>query len=241
MALPVVVLAGGLGTRLGSHGNNTPKILVPINKTPFLDLQLNWLINHGVRDITYCIGHLGDKVVAHIKSLDLPSQVNIKFSWDGNSLRGTGGAIAQATNSIEGKFILTYGDSFLRADLSSIMKTYEKSSMSALMCVYKNMNRFDISNVEFFENKIVRYQKNNLGSNFEYIDYGILGFENICFSQFNHIPNFDLSKVIESLVDRNQLLGYEVHERFFEIGTVKGIRELEQYLNKNTMNLQDKI
>jgi NDP-sugar pyrophosphorylase family protein len=233
VALPVLILAGGLGTRLGSLGSNTPKILIPIRNTPFIELQLRWLIANGVSDITYCVGHLGDQIVEHVESLELPKEVKVKFSWDGQNLRGTGGAIAKAIKNLEGKFLIVYGDSFLRADLKSVELAFMTSNMLGLMTIYRNRNRFDVSNVEFIENKVTQYRKNDLASNFEYIDYGIVGFDKEAFAHFSDFTTFDLSDVLLALIEVNQLFGFEIKERFFEIGSLKGIQDLEEYLSKN--------
>ncbi len=236
MALPVFILAGGIGSRLGSLGEKTPKILIPIKGRPFLEFQLEWLIKNGISDLTYCVGHLGEQVVQHVESLKLPSELKISFSWDGEDLLGTGGAISQAVKKTEGKFLVTYGDSYLRADLNFVTSAFISSNSLALMTVFKNNNQFDVSNVELKGTQVVKYIKNHIDSNFAYIDYGIVGFDKKLFSKFATLRSFDLNAVIQSAIVQKQLFGLEIAERFFEIGSPKGILELEKYLGEYGRN-----
>ena len=203
---------------------------MPVNKKPFLELQLEWLINNEVTDITYCIGHLGDQVVEYISNMTIPSWMKICFSWDGPIKLGTGGAVSRALERIEGKFLVTYGDSYLRADLSELSRSFLESELPALMTVFRNENRFGESNANLVEDRITKYSKNDAESFFDYIDYGILGFEKSHFSQFKDFPNFDLSAAVKAAIDGKGVLGIEIYERFYEIGTIEGIRNLEQFL-----------
>ncbi len=230
--LPIIILAGGLGTRLGSLSSKIPKVLIPVNGKPFIEFQLDWLIRNHVLDVTYCVGHLGDQVIEYISTLEIPDWMQITFYSDGATQLGTGGAVLRALDRIEGKFLVTYGDSYLEASLSEISHEFTTSELPVLMTVYKNENRFDMSNIEFKVNQVTKYQKNDTNSDFQYIDYGILGFEKNHFSQFKEHRNFDLSLVIQSAIGNMGVFGFEIQERFFEIGSIQGLGELEIYLTK---------
>jgi NDP-sugar pyrophosphorylase family protein len=226
----MIVLAGGMGTRLGDLGISTPKILIPINKRPFLDLQLDWLIRNGVTDITYCLGHLGSQIENHISTLVLPPEVKIDLCWDGQTPLGTGAAVTQAAKKIDGKFLVTYGDSYLRADLSLIAESFVESDLSAMMVIFKNRNKYGRSNVEVVNKIVTHYEKNHSSLIMEYIDYGIVGFDQKIISKFHNKSRFDLSEIVKLAVQQKQLLGIEIKERFFEIGSLQGIDELEKHL-----------
>lgn len=234
MQLPVIVVAGGLGTRLGSLGKDLPKIMVPINGVPFIELQLKWLMDNGVTDITYCLGYRGQNVVDHLKTLELPNYMKIQFSWDGDIPLGTGGAIAKVARQLNSPFLVTYGDSYLQANISEIAGAFSASGFPALMTVYRNHDRFDVSNVIFYENRIKSYQKKPDVLKMDYIDYGLLGFDKHYFSRFEDQIKFDLSEVINFAVMKQELYGIEIHERFFQVGTLSGITELEDFLNAAT-------
>ncbi len=61
-AMQMVILAGGLGTRLRSLTDQMPKSLIPVNGRPFLAHQLELFKRNGMRDIVPCVGHLGDRI-----------------------------------------------------------------------------------------------------------------------------------------------------------------------------------
>src|SRR4029077_9493080 len=96
---PVVILAGGMATRLGSISRTTPKALIEVNGEPFIVHQLRLLRERGLSRVFLCVGHLGEQIrqcVGNGASFDL----NVQYSFDGPRLLGTGGAIKKALSQI---------------------------------------------------------------------------------------------------------------------------------------------
>lgn len=234
--LPVVVLAGGLGTRLGEIGTRVPKILMPIGNQIFLDLQLKLLIDNGVRDLTYCLGHLGQQVEEHVQQISIPKEMIIKFSYDGDKQLGTGGATLRAVKKYKGKFLVMYGDSYLQVNYEEIVDRFKNSKHSCIMTVLRNKNLYDRSNISISNGMVRKYDKNENDSNLEFIDFGILGFSTSVFSHFEACGSFDLGLVIQHAIKSNNVLAFEVKKRFYEIGTQQGILDLENYLNGEIHN-----
>jgi len=230
--MPVVVLAGGLATRLRPITEKIPKSLIVINNIPFVLHQLNLLKQYGAYHVHFCLGHLGEMVENVIERSNFSRSMKITFSYDGEKLLGTGGAIVKALPFLPDTFFITYGDSFLDINYHSIESHFIEFAHDnfGLMTVYKNSNQFDTSNVNFENNKIVLYSKRKLNSNMSYIDYG-LGIlrKSHFYAKQNNIP-FDLSEIYELLSVKEALIGYESPERFYEIGSVKGIKDLSHYL-----------
>jgi NDP-sugar pyrophosphorylase family protein len=106
------------------------------------------------------------------------------------------------------------------------------SSSQALMTVYENKNRFDLSNVEFIDGRIINYEKRSNNERMQHIDYGLTFFNASAFYPWKDQRTFDLSDVFRRLTNQGQLVGFEVYERFYEIGSVRGIEEFSQYLRK---------
>jgi len=230
--IPVVVLAGGLATRLRPITEKIPKSLVIVNSIPFVIHQLVLFHKHGIEHVHFCLGHFGEMVKDVIEKSIFPKLMKITYSFDGEKLLGTGGAIKKTLSLLPDTFFVTYGDSFLNIDYKSI-ETYffEFANKNyGLMTVYKNSNKYDTSNVIFENSRIVLYSKKQLTDKMDYIDYG-LGISKK--SHFNAYPNetpFDLSDIYEKLSVNGKLIGYESLERFYEIGSVKGIEDLSIYL-----------
>ena len=99
----VVVLGGGLGTRVASITNQMPKALIPIQGEPFISHQLKLLSSAGFKEVVMCVGYLGEKIVDFVKD---GSQFDLKVSYqfDGDRLLGTGGAIKSVLSVLPDHF-----------------------------------------------------------------------------------------------------------------------------------------
>ncbi|MDQ3193542.1 MAG: nucleotidyl transferase, partial [Bacteroidota bacterium] len=161
--------------------------------------------------------------------------LEIKYSFDGDKLLGTGGAIKKAMSLLDENFFIMYGDSYLDTDFQKVDKYFFSENKSGLMTVFRNNDRYDKSNIEFEDNKIINYNKKDLNENMKFIDYGLGILTAKAFKDFENEMVFDLEQVYRNLLFQNELLGYEVEERFYEIGSFQGLEETNKYLmtNKN--------
>ena len=229
--LPVVILAGGLATRMKPITEKIPKSLIEVNDKPFILHQLDYLKSQGIQNIVLCIGHLGHMIESLIgdgKALGL----NIQYSLDGDKLLGTGGAIKKALPLLSKDFFVLYGDSFLPIDYKDIEDAYVSSKKNALMTVIKNNNQWDKSNVEFASGTLIEYNKHHPNERMHYIDYGLSILNQSIFDAYLENESFDLSDLYHKLSLHNHLAGFETFERFYEIGSQNGLKETENYLSK---------
>lgn len=234
--LPIAILAGGFASRLGSLTKELPKCLIEINGRPFVDWQLDLLLNHGYTEFVFCVSYKS-KLVQEYLGDGSDRGINIQYSLDGEAQLGTGGAILNALPTLGGVFGVVYGDSYLPIDYRLVEQEFLKTKSNGLMTVYKNENQFDVSNVEFLDGKLIDYQKGVNNKNMNYIDYGMTFFREEAFHTWTDQSIFDLSVVCHQLAKEGQLEGFEVFERFYEIGSVRGIEELSQHLRKATNEL----
>ncbi len=232
MRLPIVVLSGGLATRLRPITEKIPKSLIEINELPFVLHQLKLFQKSGFSHVHFCLGYLGKKVKKVIDESIFSKQMKISYSFDGEKLLGTGGAINNALSRLPDIFFVIYGDSYLNIDYQLVEFNFFESASDAcgLMTVYKNSNKYDRSNVIFRNSVILRYSKNRITDDTEYIDYGLGILRKKHFKPYVDKKMFDLSEIYEQLSKSNRLLGYEVFNRFYEIGSIKGIEDLTNYL-----------
>jgi NDP-sugar pyrophosphorylase family protein len=206
-----------------------PKILLPVAGRPFLDRQLDLLLGQGIRRVVLCLGYLGQMVVDAYgdgKSHGL----QLEYSFDGPELLGTGGALREALPKLGKKFFVLYGDSFLTAHFRPIADCFERSGKPGLMTVYRNEGLYDTSNVVFIDGEIHVYDKNSRLRGMRHIDYGLSLFQASVFDQYPPRRKFDLAEVMHRLVGERQLAGFEVQDRFYEIGSRAGLAELEAML-----------
>ena len=134
--LPAVILAGGLGTRLGPITRTTPKPLVSVAGRPILDWILTWLAASGVPEVLLLAGYLGDRIVAFVgdgSQWGIPARVSVE-----PSPLGTGGALVHAGALLPDAFLLLYGDSYLPMDYASLSDAFHSANGEAMMVVYED-------------------------------------------------------------------------------------------------------
>ena len=230
--LPLAILAGGYGTRLGALTRILPKCLVEINGRAFVDWQLDLLIKNGYSDFIFCVSYKSDLVQDHLGDGG-DRGVRIRYSLDGDIQLGTGGAIRKALPLLGKEFGVIYGDSFLPTNYSQVEETFQASSRLALMTIYKNETESEVNNVEFSNGSLINYKKGANDPKMLYIDYGLSYFRSEAFSPIADSTSFDLADKCHDLSRDRNLDGFEVFTRFYEIGSVRGIKEFSEYLRKD--------
>ncbi len=228
-AFPVALLAGGLATRLRPITETIPKALVPIAGEPFLAHQLRLLHSRGLRRVVLCAGYLGEMIERDFGDGG-EYGMEIEYSFDGPKLLGTGGALRRALPRLGEQFIVLYGDSYLPIDYAAAVESFVVSGKPALMTVFHNQGQWDASNVVFADGTIRNYNKKELTPDMQHIDYGlgILRADTL----LGRPEAFDIADVYRDLSAAGELAGYEVRERFYEIGSHAGMAELDELLRK---------
>jgi NDP-sugar pyrophosphorylase family protein len=223
--LPVVILSGGLATRMKPVTEKIPKAMIDVNGRPFIYHQLTLLKNKGIFHVIFCIGYLGEQIAQYVGNGE-DFQLKIEYCYDGDTLLGTGGAVKHIGNRLPEDFFILYGDSYLDIDYQNVEYAYRVSHKKGLMTVFKNADKWDTSNVIFKNKELIKYSKKNKTQNMHYIDYGLGILNKSVFESYPEDTPFDLAEVYEQLSDEKQLFGYEVCTRFYEIGSHRGLTEL---------------
>lgn len=235
-AWPVAILAGGLATRLRPLTEKIPKALVTVANEPFMAHQLRLLASQGFKKIVICAGYLGEMIEQEFED-GSAFDLEISYVYDGPTLLGTGGAIRKALPLLGKKFLVLYGDSFLPIQYGEAVTAFVHSRKTALMTVFRNHGNWDASNVHFADGEIICYDKKNLLPQMQHIDYGlgILESEVFAFEFLQNQAAFDLADLYHYLAANRLLAGYEVHQRFYEIGSHSGLEELDNLLRNRSV------
>ena len=233
--LPVAILAGGLATRLRPVTEKIPKLLIEVADEPFFSHQLRLLKKHGLTRIVLCVGYLGDMIMEAYGD-GSKWGVELDYSFDGEKLLGTGGALIRALPKLGDAFYVLYGDSYLPIDYLDVGRHFLASGQPGLMTVFANDERYDASNVWFEGGRIRAYDKKNKLPQMRHIDYGLGLFRPTAFDGCPRDAVVDLSTVQTELCRRGELAGYEVARRFYEIGSPAGLQELDQVLRGGPEN-----
>ncbi|CAK0743328.1 Nucleotidyl transferase [uncultured Gammaproteobacteria bacterium] len=229
-----VILAGGLGVRLRPITERIPKALVEVAGHPFADHQLAWLSAQRIDRVTYCIGYLG-KLIQDFVGDGGRWGLNVSYASEGDHLLGTAGALRLALDAglLDEAFFILYGDSYLPIPFAPVWQAAQDGP-GALMTVFHNQGRWDQSNVIFKDGWVNLYEKGRRGESareMTHIDYGlsVLSRKEV----EDAVPSgqiLDLADVFHRLSLAGRLKGFEVTERFFEVGSSVGIQDLEDYL-----------
>lgn len=233
--LPTVcILAGGLGKRLGERTRQTPKPLLKVAGEPFLWHQLRLLAAHGARQVVLCVGHLGAEIersVGHERF-----GLRLAYSFDGPGLDGTLGAIRGARRLLGERFLVLYGDTYLRIDYRAAAAAWLESGLPAMMSVLRNEGRWEASNAVYAAHRILAYDKSAPRPGMRWIDYGLSGLSQ---SALDLCPSNtrELSTLFSRLAAAGLLFGYEASRRFYEIGTPAALAETEAFLRRSGLDL----
>lgn len=228
----VVVLMGGLGTRLKGYTKECPKSLVEVCGRPFFDYQLDLLTAWGFKKFLFLIGYRAGMIEEYYGD-GSSRQISISYSYDGEKLLGTGGAVRHAYELLEDDFLLIYGDSFMDIDYAETLYRYRRGKESgarSLMSVLRNNNRFDRSNVVMSGGKITLYDKKNTTKDMEYIDYGVCMYEKSLFAAYGADEAFDIADIQHELSVKGELAAQVVTKRFYEIGSPESLGEFSRYV-----------
>lgn len=222
---PVCILAGGLGTRLGELVRDVPKPLLDVAGEPFLIHQLRLLANHGAREAVICIGYQGDKIESRIGR----SQFGVRITYSHGRPDGTLNAIRRALEILPERFLVLYGDCYLRVDYQAASRAWRESGLPALMAVYRNEGRWDTSNVLYGRGRVIAHDKHSPTPEMHWIDYGLGGLSASTLACVASDES-DLAVLYSTLARRGELCGYLATERFYEIGSPSALAEAEAFL-----------
>jgi N-acetyl-alpha-D-muramate 1-phosphate uridylyltransferase len=231
--LQAVILAGGLGTRLRPLTENMPKPMVPVAGKPFLDRELIFLKKNGFREFVICVGYRSSMIKDYFED-GHALNISIVYSEDGEKQLGPAGALRKAASYLQGEFLVIYGDSFLRLDYAAFTSKFHSSRKMGLMAVLENHNKFGKSDLVVQNGLVTKYDKSGMTPGMTWINYGasLLRKEALDF-----IPDsvaVGEEQFYGELIRRKELAAFQTYERFYEIGTIGGLREFETFVSQNT-------
>ncbi len=223
--IPVAILAGGLATRMRPHTGTLPKSLLEVAGQPFLAHQLRELSRQGIQQVVLCVGHLAEQI-EEFAGDGSAFGLQVTYSEEEGPLLGTGGALRKALPLLGEAFFVLYGDSWLEIDYPAVLKAFKKSTLPALMTVFRNEGQWDTSNVELQAGQIQLYSKAQRNERMNHIDYGLGILTRALLEAYPEQQTFDLAEVYEQLSRQHRLASYEATQRFYEIGSPSGLEEL---------------
>jgi len=227
--LQAVILAGGLGARLGKLTQTTPKPMLLVNGRPFLEHEIVLLRESGVTDFILCVGYLGKLIEDYFRTGDRLG-VRIRYSHDGPRLMGPAGALKGAEPLLGESFFVTYGDAYLRADYRRLMKSLLDSKKLGVMVVYENHGLYGKSDITVEDGYVTAYDKTRCSEGMVWVNFGVSALRKRALSFIPPTKECGEEQFYHELIRRKELLAFQTSERFYEIGSPNALKEFEQFI-----------
>lgn len=229
----VVIVAGGLATRMKPLIDDIPKCLINLDGKPLIQYQIEFFKKCGFADFIFCIAHLADKVKAYFKD-GSRFGVSIKYSQENKELLGTAGAVKLVEELIpeEEDFIVYYGDSLTTMSFNKFLKFHVKAGGIATVCIRPLPEGYRSSSVIVLdENKKIRVflekpqteEIEKYHHKKKYINNGIYVFKKEVLKLIPENTKYDFAEQVFPLIMEKGLgiYGYSTEEYFREIGTIE--------------------
>jgi len=137
LSIPVVIMAGGLGTRLYPYTKILPKPLIPIGEIPIAEHIINRFYNNGCRDFYLILNYKRNMIKAYFNDLDKNYQLNY---IDEEQPLGTGGGLSLLKGQIHSTFILSNCDILIDEDYQKICSFHEYNhNFITMVCSLKRI------------------------------------------------------------------------------------------------------
>jgi NDP-sugar pyrophosphorylase family protein len=229
--MQIVILAGGLGTRLWPLTKEVPKPMVPVAGVPWLERQLQLIAKQGLRDVVILTAYLGEQIENYFgdgRQLGL----SIRYSREAEPL-GTGGALRDARPLLEELFVVIYGDSYLPIDYSEVGRRLGATEALGALVVYQDRDGSTgvRGNVALAEHGVVsRYDKAAVDDpELAYIDAGVIALRREAIDAAPVQGRVSLEQeVFPRLIERRALIGLPTAQRFYDIGTFARLHAIEE-------------
>ncbi len=227
-----MILAGGLGTRLRPLTENIPKPMVQVAGKPFLDYELRFLLKNGFQKFLICAGYKSKVIEDYFHGGDA-LKISISYSKEPDQLLGAAGALKNATSLLEPEFMVTYGDSFLRMDYAQFIDDFHSLGKLGTMAVLENHNQFGKSDLKVQNGLVTKYDKSGTDPELTWINFGATLLQKIALEYIPEGRAVGEEEFYGKLIKRNELAAFPTFDRFYEIGTVSGLREFQKFLLEN--------
>jgi D-glycero-alpha-D-manno-heptose 1-phosphate guanylyltransferase len=216
--LKIIILAGGLGTRLSGTLGDLPKSLAPIGNIPFLEYLIKSISNQGFTDIVVSSGHRAETIKDYFKD-GSHYGLKIEYTFE-KELLGTGGAIKLAESIINSDdFIVTNGDTYFEVDLKDMLHFHKTERALATIALSYRDNTGRYGRVIFDKNnKIISFTEKADDGEAGYINGGVYVFRKEIFEYIPYNRVCSLEKEILPLLIGKGLFGFPVNGYFIDIG-----------------------
>ncbi len=227
----VIVLAGGLGTRLQSVLSNTPKILAPISGKPFVDFFIRWCESKGITKLHFCLGKYAEQVVEHLSTVH--SDRNITWQIENQPL-GTGGAIKLALNKLNEnnellEVLICNGDTFVDFDVDAFISECEEGVGGMVTTFVNDASRYGMID-KGSNGQLINFQEKSSASVAGEINAGWYYLQQAHIKEICDMPLFSFEKEYLMNFNRLPIKCVQVGNDFLDFGTPNSYEKAQNML-----------
>jgi len=229
--IDVIILAGGMGTRLKPVISDRPKLLAPVGNRPFLLILLDQISRAGFNRVILCTGHMADQVEAEFGAEY--NGLSLIYSREEIPL-GTGGALRNAFPLISSETIMVMnGDSFVDTDLNLFLQCFVAKSYDAAIVLKKmnNASRYGLVDVDA-NGLITTFQEKNTKSGSGWINAGVYLFKKTVIETIPQGRSVSIEREFFSFLVGRELYGYCSEGKFIDIGLPESYAAAEEFFRE---------
>jgi NDP-sugar pyrophosphorylase family protein len=228
--MQVVILAGGLATRMRPTTLTVAKAMLDVAGRPFVDWQLEKVKRAGYDDVVMCVAFLGEQIRDHVGD-GARYGLRVRYSDEGPTLLGTAGALRVALPLLAPVFLVTYGDSYLPFDYAEPLRVLmAHDDCDGVMSVFPNRGLWDASNVRTDGAHVLAYEKGTKDPAFDHIDYGALALRRSLIAPLPEGEKLGLEQIQTRVAAAGRMRAVVAPERFYEVGSPEGLAALDAKL-----------
>lgn len=227
---PVMILAGGLGTRLGELTKQTPKSLLPVGNASVIEIAIQNLISHGFRKFYISINYKAEMIRDFLGSGDRWG-CDIQYLQEDERL-GTAGPISLLRGRVDQPFLVMNGDIVTKIDFDSLLQFHINHGDAATMCVKEYDMQVPYGVVQLNENKVVQINEKPVQKFF--VSAGIYMFDPTVIKYVPEKTYFDMPKLFELLIQNSKgVSAFPVMEYWLDIGRFSDLEKAQmEFKNK---------
>jgi len=216
--IDVVILCGGIGSRLAEVVNDRPKPMAEINHQPFLDILIEYFVRFGFRRFVLCTGHMSEVIQDYYGSKTGPLEFIISQE---HAPLGTAGSVKNAQEFIQSEpFLVTNGDSFCSVDLSEFYNFHSSRQALLSMAVVESEDTTDSGLVRLDSlQRIISFEEKKQKEEMGYINAGIYLFHKHILSLIPANTKYSLEYDLFPKLNNQSSFAFISHEELIDIGT----------------------
>jgi NDP-sugar pyrophosphorylase family protein len=226
----IVVLAGGLGTRLDGLLTGVPKIMAPIAGRPFLEYLLGWLIEQGAARVILGLGHRAKPVLDYLEAHSF-SPLEVLTVVEPRPL-GTAGALGFASSYLRSDPVMVMnGDTFVEADLSAFLASHRNAGTAASVLSVKVNDPHRYGRIELdSSSRIARFEeKRSTATAPSWVNAGVYLFNRTILERIVKLKHGSIERDVLEAQPPGSVHACRTEGRFLDIGTPESLAQASAF------------